>query len=276
MKLLTDRFLKIYLGKFPFDFSKLLRAQVSDEKAILKASIFSSNIENNPIDLIGYQLSKRAVRSEVPVKTFEYSKSGGLIETKDVAMIDDLIAAYHYANKYPLKSLTFLNAHKIMSKALLNPEHRGAIRKTNVSIAKTRFFIGENNSMISAQEILYSPVDSSEVKKEFNKLFNDIEFLLNEDLSHAEVFYYAAMIHLIFEKIHPFIDGNGRAGRLLEKWFLAKKIGDSSWFIESEKYYWENRPDYYANLGIGRSYKDIDMDKCIPFLLMLPNSLMKQ
>ncbi|WP_220392957.1 Fic family protein [Chitinophaga lutea] len=33
------------------------------------------------------------------------------------------------------------------------------------------------------------------------------------------------MIHLVFVKIHPRADGNGRSARLLEKWFLAVKLG---------------------------------------------------
>jgi len=38
-----------------------------------------------------------------------------------------------------------------------------------------------------------------------------------------EVFYYVSLVHLAFVKIHRFIDGNGRIGWLLEKWFLASK-----------------------------------------------------
>ncbi|MBL0098191.1 MAG: Fic family protein [Bacteroidetes bacterium] len=33
------------------------------------------------------------------------------------------------------------------------------------------------------------------------------------------------MIHLVFVKIHPLNDGNGRSARLIEKWFLAQKLG---------------------------------------------------
>jgi Fic family protein len=73
--------------------------------------------------------------------------------------------------------------------------------------------------------------------------------------------------------IHPFIDRNGRSTRLLEKWFLAKMVGENAWCITSEKHYWDNRNLYYKNLQIGVNYYEVDYAKSIPFLLMLPNSL---
>ena len=101
----------------------------------------------------------------------------------------------------------------------------------------------------------------------------DVEILLKQDLSIELVFYYAATIHLYFEKIHPFNDGNGRAGRLLEKWFLSHFIKEKAWMIESEKYYFENRAVYYKNLSIGFDYENCDFHKALPFLLMLPKAL---
>jgi Fic family protein len=81
------------------------------------------------------------------------------------------------------------------------------------------------------------------------------------------------MIHLLFEKIHPFMDGNGRAGRLLEKWFLAEQIGEIAWSFQTEKYYSANRSVYYQNIHIGFNYYALKMDRCLPFLLMLPEAI---
>jgi Fic family protein len=81
------------------------------------------------------------------------------------------------------------------------------------------------------------------------------------------------MIHLWVAKIHPFMDGNGRSARLLEKWFLVATLGMSAWSINSEKYYWDNRPEYYQNIALGYNYYVLYWDRCLPFLLMLPEAL---
>ncbi len=81
------------------------------------------------------------------------------------------------------------------------------------------------------------------------------------------------MIHLKLAHIHPFRDGNGRAARLIEKWFIAEKLGNDFWKILSEKYYKEHQPEYYNNINLGVNYYELNYDKCIPFLLMLPGCL---
>ena len=117
-------------------------------------------------------------------------------------------------------------------------------------------------------------VGEGQLSIETGKLFDDISVLLSEDLSLEEVFYYASMIHIWIAKIHPFADGNGRAARLLEKWFLVSKLGDHTWSINSEKYYWDQRPDYYRNIALGFNYYALHWDRCYPFLFMLPAALL--
>jgi len=61
----------------------------------------------------------------------------------------------------------------------------------------------------------------------------------------------ALVSHLIFEKIHPFVDGNGRVGRLLIFSILKAKGYDESYLIPFEKYLDENKRDYYYFLDQG-------------------------
>lgn len=82
------------------------------------------------------------------------------------------------------------------------------------------------------------------------------------------------MIHLKFAHIHPFRDGNGRAARLIEKWFIVEKAGHKFWKIPSEEYYKNNQARYYKTIDLGVNYYELNYDNCIAFLEMLPNCLM--
>ncbi len=112
------------------------------------------------------------------------------------------------------------------------------------------------------------------VTQEMEKLWSDIDELVKTNLTIEEVFYYAAFIHLAFVCIHPFNDGNGRTGRLLEKWFIAQKAGSRAWYMQAERYYYEHHSVYYANIRkLGLEYDTLDYEQALPFLLMLPGCL---
>ena len=67
---------------------------------------------------------------------------------------------------------------------------------------------------------------------------------------HVPEISVAFRSHLQFEITHPFVDGNGRTGRLLEA-HLLRRAGvenpERQWV-----YYWETRSDYYRALSVGR------------------------
>lgn len=108
-----------------------------------------------------------------------------------------------------------------------------------------------------------------------NKLFDDIGVLLSENLTLKEVLFYAAAIHFLFAKIHPFADGNGRAARLLEKWFLAENLGTAVWGIPTEKFYYNCRSEYYTALNVGSTYEETikSFGNIMPFLMLLPQAV---
>jgi len=216
------------------------------EYYIQSSATYSSNIEGNSIDIDTYLKNK----------TFKIKS-----KPKETSEIDDLILAYNYAMKSSLNQNSFLESHKILSTNILSlKSQRGKLRNQQVGI-------------FSSGKVEYMAVEPELVKAEFEKLFSDIDFLLTSELTNDEIFYYASLIHLMFEKIHPFMDGNGRAGRLLEKWFLSEKLGKMAWSIQSEKYYALHKAEYYQKIHIGFNYYALKMENCVPFLLMLPKAL---
>jgi Fic family protein len=221
---------------------------VEDFKFYLaNSAVHSSNIEGNTVSFDTY------------LKATEFNLH---LKTKEIKEIEDLIAAYQYARENELTLEKILKTHEILTSSILVKKERGKIRKVKVGVR-------------SDGRLIYLAVEPEFVKQELEKLFADISILLKTNLTTTEVFYFAALIHLVFVNIHPFVDGNGRATRLIEKWFLTKKLGDNAWFITSEKNYWDNRPTYYKNLQLGVNYYELKYELSIPFLTMLPNSLLE-
>jgi Fic family protein len=212
------------------------------------ASVFSSKIEGESIELDSYIKHKRDGIEFLP----DYTKK-----------IDDLYSAYTFAKTNELNEQNLAAIHKLLSKNIVAEKYQGRYRTQNMYVAS------------DDGRIEYVTASPYEVLEEIQNLFADIEQLLQSIVSIEETFFFAAMIHLVFVKIHPWNDGNGRTARLLEKWFLAQKLGDKSWFIKSEKHYYQHHQTYYKNIRlIGLEYTDLDYSKALPFLLMLPNALL--
>jgi Fic family protein len=129
----------------------------------------------------------------------------------------------------------------------------------------------------SDDKIEYVAASPEIVESELDKLFYDIEILHRTDLDPFEIFYYSSLLHLVFVKIHPFQDGNGRTARLIERWFLIKKIGKKATSVQLEKNYYKKLNDYYSNIRkIGLEYDDLDYSKCLDFLLMTVTGIDEQ
>ena len=214
---------------------------------MLAGAVASSQIEGSTLDLNSFFVSKANNKN-----------------SKEVKEIEDLLKAYQYAKRYCLSQKGLLKCHELLAGTFshLTKGQKGKYRKTQVGIR-------------GWQGLVYLAIEPVHVPAEMDKLFTDIETLLGENLSLKQTLYYAAYIHFMFAQIHPFADGNGRAARLLEKWFLAECLGPSVWGIPTEKYYYDNRQAYYNSLNIGRDYYETQeqLDKILPFLTLLPKAV---
>ena len=254
LQLIKTDLLPAYLasvGIITDKFNLLKDAEISTDTFSLYTSVSamaSSKIEGEAMEIDSYVKYK--------MLNIEYVKD--LVEKPN-----DLYNAYLFAQQNKLTKANFLNAHKLISANLLAQNKRGKYRKVNMLVMEHKTF-----------KIQFEAALWSDVEPLMKNLWADIATLLKQKLSTEEVFYYAAYIHLVFVDIHPFEDGNGRAGRLLEKWFIAQMLGIKAWYLQSELNYYQHINDYYKNLNkLGIFYEQLDYTKALPFLLMLPLAL---
>jgi Fic family protein len=80
------------------------------------------------------------------------------------------------------------------------------------------------------------------------ELLSDWERFLNDDL-RVPPLVQCALMHYQFEAIHPYVDGNGRIGRLLIILFLCAKQVLPTPLLYLSAYFDRRRGEYYDNLG---------------------------
>lgn len=234
---------------FPSLFYELKDAESSTENFSFYtsvSSVFSSKIEGESIEL----------------DSFIKHKYFGGFQPDYTKKIDDLYEAYIFAQNNRLTKDNLMQEHTILSRNILTKNQQGLYRNSNMFV------------MTESGNIEYVAANPAIVEAEMQKLFNDLKILIASELTTKEVFFYASMLHLLFVKIHPMNDGNGRLARLLEKWFISEKLGEKAWFLQSEKYYYQNHQLYYQNLRkLGLEYEELNWENALEFLLMLPKSL---
>jgi Fic family protein len=211
------------------------------------SAVYSSKIEGEDIELDAYVKHKRFGIPFLPDHTRK---------------IDDLYGAYQFAQTNACDRTNLLAAHQLLTRHILPQGRGGRPRTTNMYVTT------------ATGKIEYVAAPPHTVEGELEKFFADLASLRGMELTLPEVFFFAALLHLVFVKIHPFDDGNGRCARLLEKWFLAEKIGEKAWLLQSEKHYYLHHNTYYGNIRLlGLEYEILDYGAALPFLLMLPETL---
>lgn len=111
-----------------------------------------------------------------------------------------------------------------------------------------RHMSGEGKVVImntQTREIIYTPPKPQEL----NLLLNDLEKFINDRQSCTlDPLIKMALIHHQFESIHPFYDGNGRVGRILNILYLILNQFLDTPILYLSRYINHNKEDYYRLL----------------------------
>jgi len=116
------------------------------------------------------------------------------------------------------------------------------IEKNNAGVRKLPGTVLKNQS---TGEVVYTPPSG---EPEILDLMSNLEKYTNEDFDNIDPLVKLAVIHFQFESIHPFYDGNGRTGRIINVLYLVLKDLLDSPILYLSKFIIRNKTAYYKLL----------------------------
>jgi Fic family protein len=233
---------------------ELLRLSEAAGRALGRLEGVSASLE--PDRLLYMYVRKEAVLSSAIEGTqstlsdllrFEAEGSPGT-PVDDVPEVSRYVAALQYgigrirSGKLPLSLRLIREIHKVLMKG-----GRGGVRAPG-EFRRTQNWVGGSRPG-NAKFVPPPPHD-------MHAALDNLERFLHDEDGFTPPVIKAGLAHAQFETIHPFLDGNGRVGRLLVSLMLVVDGVLSQPFLYLSLYFREQRADYYDALQRVRTHGD--------------------
>lgn len=158
---------------------------------------------------------------------------------RNVADVVNYIRATEFAIER-LKTLPLCNRLIKEIRAVLMAGVRGQEKSPGEFRYSQNWIGGQGSTLKNARYIPPSPEDMVDA-------MSDLEKYINAD-DELNALIRAALIHYQFETIHPFLDGNGRVGRLLITLFLMEQKVLTTPALYISYFLKKNRVEYYDRM----------------------------
>ncbi len=168
---------------------------------------------------------------------------------RDVSDVINYIHATEFAIER-LKTLPLCNRLIKETHAILLENVRGQEKNPGEFRYSQNWIGGQGSTLKNARYIPPNPNDMLSAMSALEKYINSDDIL--------DPLIQAALIHYQFETIHPFLDGNGRVGRLLITLFLMEKGILSTPALYISYYLKMNRIEYYDRMTQVRRFGDYE------------------
>jgi Fic family protein len=187
----------------------------------------------------------------------------GMQEAKDSSAIENIITTHDdlYKSSMQAESSRSLQAKEVQNYIAALKKGFASVKKTELLTTKTILQIQEvleNNqagfrklpgtalkSTTTGETIYTPPQDYNEIVR----LMSNLEKFINDrSISDLDPLIKMAIIHFQFESIHPFYDGNGRTGRIINILYLITEKLLNLPVLYLSTYIIRNKVEYYKHL----------------------------
>jgi Fic family protein len=237
----------------PLNMTSKLRRELSHADQMVGRLDGLSTLIRHPDMLINFYMQKEAVLSSqiegtqstlTELLLFEIEPASG---SDDTAEVSNYVRAMRHGLKrvregFPLSLRLIREMHEV-----LLTSGRGS-RSTPGDFRTSQNWIGGTRP----GNALYVPPPVAEM----NQALDAFEKFIHEGADDHEVLIQCAMLHVQFESIHPFLDGNGRLGRLLITLLLIERGVLAQPLLYMSLYLKQNRDEYYRLLQSVRFHGD--------------------
>jgi len=241
-------------GKWVIDTMEVLSLLSQADRQLGRLDMYSEYIPN--IDLfISMHVLKEATQSS-KIEGTKTNIEEALLNREDISEekrddweeIQNYIAALNKAieklNEIPFSSRLIRQTHEILLSGV-----RGK-RKLPGEFRSSQNWIG--GASISDATFI-PPIHTT-----INEYMGDLEKFAHDNEHYFPELLKIALIHYQFETIHPFLDGNGRVGRLMITLYLVEKGLLKKPILYLSDFFEKNRTLYYDNLMKVREKQDIN------------------
>lgn len=242
------------LNKLPpktnFDTVKILKQLANTNRALAELKGYADTIPNKHILINAVNLNEAKDSSEIE---------------QIITTHDDLYKALSYENVATTAAKEVVNYRTalwrgyelVKQKEIITTnmliEIQGIIEKNKAGVRKLP---GTALMNTTTGKVVYTPPQS---EQEIRDYLTNLEIYINNDSDGVDPLIKLAVIHYQFEAIHPFYDGNGRTGRILNVLYLVLKGLLDSPILYLSKYILNNKTSYYKLLNyLGNNPNDFE------------------
>ncbi len=234
----------------------ILKQLAKSHKALAELKGYSELIPNKDILINSILLKEAKVSSEIENIVTTHDSIYKALVSKESFIDKDTKEVLNYRSAI-WKGILLIKNNNILTTNMII-EIQKELEKNDAGIRKVP---GTSLKNDKTGEVIYTPPSGEAI---ILNLMSNLENYINQD-SEIDDLINMAVIHYQFESIHPFYDGNGRTGRIINVLYLVLKNLLGSPILYLSNYIIKNKSNYYRLLQ--KIKKDGNWEEWIIFML---------